>query len=68
MAVITFLLKLRCKKAVKRTSDNLDGEFSFQKNKIANLINVNTTNKYETLSEVLVHDRSVPQLTKTISK
>lgn len=61
-------LKINTPKAAKRTRDNLGDRFTYQKNKIVNLINITSTNKYATLSEVLLHDRSVLQPTQTLSK
>lgn len=60
--------ELNARKDTKRSRNELEDGFNFQRNYISNLINVTSSNRYANLSEVLLHDRSVPQPTQTVSK
>lgn len=60
--------ELNARKATKRSRNELEDGFNFQRNYISNLINVTSSNRYTNLSEVLLHDRSVPQPAQTVSK
>lgn len=55
----------------KRNRQDSGEEFSFPKNKISHLINVNTVppnNRFQNLAEVILNDKNVPQAPQSTSK